>query len=103
MELRNSGTCSGVTVDTARRWISILKTSFIVFLLPPHHRNFNQRVIKSPKLNFQDTGLAWLLLGIRAAEQAFSHPLRGALFQNYILAEVAKAYFSPIKTCDRLW
>ena len=84
----------GVAVDTARRWISILKTSFIIFLLPPHHRNFNKRVIKSPKLYFYDTGLACLLLGIRDAGQAFSHPLRGALFENYILAEVAKAYLN---------
>jgi len=84
----------GIAVDTARRWVSILKTSFIVFLLPPHHRNFNKRVIKSPKLYFHDTGLACVLLGIRDAEQAFSHPLRGALFENYILAEVAKAYLN---------
>ena len=84
----------GVAVDTARRWISILKTSFIVFLLPPHHRNFNKRVIKSPKLYFYDTGLACLLLGIRDAGQVFSHPLRGSLFENYILAEVAKAYLN---------
>jgi predicted AAA+ superfamily ATPase len=83
---------SGVAVDTARRWISVLKTSFIIFLLPPHHRNFNKRVIKSPKLYFHDTGLACLLLGIRSQDQLFAHPLRGALFENYIIAEVVKTY-----------
>jgi hypothetical protein len=84
----------GIAVDTARRWISILKTSFIVFLLPPHHRNFNKRVTKTPKLYFHDTGLACLLIGIRSTEQVFAHPLRGALFENYVIAEVGKAYFN---------
>ncbi len=82
----------GISVDTARRWISILKTSFIVFLLRPHHRNFNKRVIKSPKLYFYDTGLASHLLGLRNEEQLFTHPARGALFENYIIAEAMKAY-----------
>jgi len=82
----------GVSVDTARRWISVLKTSFILFLLPPHHRNFSKRVIKSPKLYFHDTGLLCYLLGIKRGEQLLSHPLRGAIFENYIVAEVVKAF-----------
>lgn len=88
----------GISVDTARRWISILKTSFIAFLLPPYHRNFNKRIIKTPKLYFHDTGLACLLLGIRSTEQIFSHPLRGALFENYVIAEVVKAYYNHRRT-----
>jgi predicted AAA+ superfamily ATPase len=28
----------GISVDTARRWISVLKTSFIVLLLAPHQQ-----------------------------------------------------------------
>jgi len=82
----------GVSVDTARRWISILKTSFIVFLLEPHHRNFNKRIIKSPKLFFYDTGLASHLLGIRTDEQLYSHPARGALFENLVVSEAVKTY-----------
>ena len=84
---------SGVSVDTACRWISVLKTSFIVFSLAPHHRNFNKRLIKSPKLYFYDTGLACYLLGLRSRVQLETHPLRGALFENFVIAEVAKAYF----------
>jgi predicted AAA+ superfamily ATPase len=83
----------GLAVDTARRWLSVLKTSFLVFLLPPHFRNFSKRVIKSPKLYFHDTGLACHLLGIRETEQLRTHPLRGALFENFVVAEVAKAYW----------
>jgi predicted AAA+ superfamily ATPase len=48
---------AGIAVDTARRWISVLNTSFIIFLLPPHNQNFNKRLIKTPKLYFYDTGL----------------------------------------------
>lgn len=82
----------GIALDTAKRWISVLKAGFILFLLPPHHRNFNKRIIKSPKLYFYDTGLACHLLGIKSPEQAHSHPLRGALFENLIIAEVNKIY-----------
>ena len=83
----------GIAVDTARRWISILKTSFIVFLLPPHHRNFNKRIVKSPKLYFFDTGLASYLLGIKNSQTLTTHPLRGSLFENHIASEIAKAFY----------
>jgi hypothetical protein len=83
---------AGVAVDTARRWVSVLKACFIVFLLPPHHRNFNKRLVKTPKLYFHDTGLLCHLLGLRDPAQLPSHPLRGEVFENYVVAEVAKAF-----------
>lgn len=82
----------GVSADTARRWISVLKTSFIVFLLEPHHQNFNKRLIKSPKLYFYDTGLVCHLLRVRDGRQLQTLPQRGEVFENYIVSEVAKAY-----------
>jgi len=82
----------GISVDTAKRWVSILKTSFIIFLLTPHHRNYNKRLIKSPKLYFYDSGLTCFLLGIRDHRQLETHPLRGPLFENFILGEIMKAY-----------
>ena len=87
-----------IAVDTARRWISVLNTSFIVFLLLPHHRNFNKRVIKSPKLYFYDTGLLCHLLGIREATQIPTHPLRGSIFENQVVSETAKAYHHHRRT-----
>jgi predicted AAA+ superfamily ATPase len=89
---------AGVSVDTARRWLSVLQTSFILFTLPPHHRNFGKRLIKSPKLYFFDTGLACRLLRIGSREQLESHPLRGLLFENFVVAEVAKAYYHHRRT-----
>jgi hypothetical protein len=88
----------GIAVDTAKRWISILAASFLVFLLRPHHHNFNKRVIRTPKLYFHDTGLACHLLGIRDDQALFTHPLRGALFENHIVAEITKAYYHHRRT-----
>jgi predicted AAA+ superfamily ATPase len=82
----------GISVDTSRRWMSILQASFIVLLLQPHHANFSKRLIRSPKLYFWDTGLACHLLRIREPGQLDIHPLRGALFENYVIAEIAKTY-----------
>jgi hypothetical protein len=67
-----------------------LEASFLVFLLAPHHRSFNKRVIKQPKLYFLDTGLLCALLGIRSAEQLATHYLRGHIFETYIIAEYVK-------------
>ena len=82
----------GIAVDTARRWTSVLAAGFVVALLRPYHRNFNKRLVRSPKVYFLDTGLACHLTGIRDARQLATHHARGALFENYLIAEVMKAY-----------
>jgi hypothetical protein len=81
----------GITHNTARAWISVLEASYVLFLLRPHHANFNKRLVKTPKLYFYDSGLACWLLGIRTAEQVCSHPLRGSLFETFIVSEVMKS------------
>ncbi len=80
----------GITHNTARAWISILEASFIIRLLQPHYRNFNKRLIKSPKMYFYDPGLAVWLLGIREPEQLRLHPMRGALFESLVVSECLK-------------
>jgi len=84
----------GVAQNTARAWLSVLEASYLVFLLPPHHRNFNKRVVKTPKLYFIDTGLAAALLGIGSTAQLALHPLRGALFETLIVSEYLKARYN---------
>jgi uncharacterized protein len=81
---------AGITQTTARAWLSVLESSDIVFLLPPYHRNFGKRLVKTPKLYFVDTGLACWLLGLRSAETLPLHPHRGALFENWVVAEHLK-------------
>ncbi len=81
---------AGVTHNTARAWISTLEASFVVFLLQPHHASFNKRLVKTPKLYFYDTGLASWLVGIQTPEQLDAHPLRGALFETWVVSELLK-------------
>ena len=59
-------------------------------LLPPHHANFNKRLVKAPRLYFYDTGLSCSLPGIREAPHASTHYPRGGLFENLVLAEILK-------------
>ncbi|MCF6239092.1 MAG: ATP-binding protein [Candidatus Marinimicrobia bacterium] len=80
----------GITHNTAKAWLSVLEASYILFLLQPHHRNFNKRLIKSPKLYFYDTGLVAWLLGIQDGDQIMTHSMRGALFETWVVAELIK-------------
>ncbi len=84
----------GIDVKTVKSWLSILEASFIVYRLPPWFRNFNKRIVKTPKLYFYDTGLAAYLLGIRSDTDLETHFARGALFENFILNEVLKNHLN---------
>lgn len=81
----------GVSVHTINSWLSILETSYIIFQLPPFHTNINKRLTKSHKLYFYDVGLASNLLRIQIPDQLDSHPLRGALFENLVVADIVKS------------
>ena len=85
---------AGIVVNTARAWLSVLEASYLVYLLPPHHRNFRKRLVKSAKLYFIDSGLAAWLLGIQDAGQLSIHPMRGALFENWVITELLKQRFN---------
>ncbi len=84
----------GITHNTAKAWISVLEASYIICLLSPHHKNFNKRLIKSPKLYFYDTGLVCALLNIQNHTSLLSHPLRGALFETWAVSELIKNRFN---------
>lgn len=83
----------GVDMKTIQHWNSILETSYITFLLPPYYRNVGKRIVKTPKRYFYDTGLLCFLLGIENEQQLATHPLRGAIFENYVVAEMMKQYY----------
>lgn len=87
----NLGIEVGVDSKTIDAWLTILESSFIIHLLKPHHRNFNKRLVKMPKLYFHDTGLVCALLGIQNQLQIQTHPLRGSLFENFVIGEFVKA------------
>jgi len=90
----------GVSSPTITGWISSLKSTYICFTLSPHFKNFNKRIVKTPKLYFYDTGLLCYLLGINSMEQLTIHPLRGNIFENFIISEYLKKKANSGKNVD---
>ena len=84
---------AGITHATAKAWLSLLETAFLLTTIPAWHRNIRKRLVKRPKLHFLDTGLVCTLLGIENAEQLRHHPLRGAIFESWVASEVLKLHF----------
>ena len=91
-ELINSALAveTGVDVKTIQSWIGILESSFIIYLLKPHFKNFNKTIVKRPKVYFYDTALVCYLLGIRNVLQLKTHPLRGSVFEGMVVTELIK-------------
>lgn len=90
LNIANLSSETGVSIPTLRSWISILESSYIMYQLPPFFKNFNKRLVKSPKLYFYDTGLASFLLGIRNEKTLLESEFKGALFENMIITEYVK-------------
>ncbi|RFF27316.1 MULTISPECIES: ATP-binding protein [unclassified Wenzhouxiangella] len=80
----------GISQPTAKAWLSILEASFLVFLVPAWSGNIRKRLTRSPRMVFADCGLLCWLLDIRNSNQLRTHPLRGAVFESWALAEVFK-------------
>ena len=91
VNLNSLATDAGISPNTAKSWLSILEASYIIFFLQPYYKNFNKRIIKSPKLYFYDTGLVCSLLGISSADQVKTYHSKGALFENLIITELMKS------------
>ncbi len=91
-ELRLSalGSDAGVSHNTANAWLSVLESSFLCFRLPAWHRNVKKQLVKTPKLHFFDSGLLCYLLNIREPSQLRHHPLRGAIFESWVVSEYYK-------------
>ena len=94
VNLSSLGADAGVSHTTAREWLSVLETSYIIFQLQPFHSNLRKRLVKSSKLYFYDVGLASYLIGIENSSQVATHPLRGHLFENAVVAEALKYRFN---------
>jgi hypothetical protein len=81
---------ASLSFSTVKSWLSVLEASYIIFLLQPHHVNFNKRLVKMPKLYFYDTSLACSLLRLTNADDVEYHYLRGGLFESMILSDFLK-------------
>lgn len=84
----------GISQPTARSWLSVLQACFICFTISPHFKNFNKRLIKTPKIYFYDTGLLCYLLKVRGPLDLFEHSMRGAIFENWVISERMKSAFN---------
>lgn len=80
----------GISVSTAKDWLSILEASFQIFILRPYFVNIGKRLVKSPKVYFMDTGLLCYLVGLRDGQHAAAGPMGGAIFENLVAAELYK-------------
>lgn len=90
LNLSQLGADCGISHNTARAWLTVLEAGYVAFRLPPFHANLSKRLTKAPKLHFYDSGLLCYLLGIRSPDQLVHHPLRGAIFESWAVAEILK-------------
>jgi predicted AAA+ superfamily ATPase len=84
----------GIDQKTVAAWLSVLQSSYVIYLLRPYHTNFSKRIVKTPKLYFYDTGVACSLLGIAKPDQLVTHAAKGALFENMVVSELLKQRFN---------
>jgi predicted AAA+ superfamily ATPase len=84
----------GISVNTIKKWLSILEASRIIYILPPYYRNLGKRVTKSPKIYFLDIGLICYLTGLKSRGHLFNGPLTGALFENFVIQETVKYFLN---------
>lgn len=80
----------GASVNTIKEWLSLLEANLQILFLRPYARNLGKRLVKSPKIYFVDSGLLCYLLGLRNAQQLAASSLSGAIFENYVIAEIYK-------------
>lgn len=94
LDMNNLATEAGIDVRTAKRWLSVLQASFVVFLVQPYYKNYNKRLVKRPKLYFCDTGLACALLGLSSTSSLALSPFRGGVFENVVFLEQLKRCYA---------
>ncbi len=94
LNIASLATECGIDQRTAKAWLSVLEASYIIFLLQPHHVNFNKRLTKSPKLYFYDAGLICALLDIKSEAHLNDHYLRGNIIESLMISEIFKHYYN---------
>jgi predicted AAA+ superfamily ATPase len=91
---------AGISVPTVQKWLSILEASYVAFRLPPFYENIEKRLVKSAKIYFYDTAVVCYLLGIENEKHLETHPLRGAIFENYVILEFLKNRYNAAKNSN---
>ena len=84
----------GASVNTIKKWLSILEASRIIHILSPYYENMGKRIVKSPKVNFLDCGIVCYLTGIKDKKHLINGPMAGALFETFCIQETIKTFFN---------
>jgi uncharacterized protein len=100
LNLNSLASDCGISQPTARQWLTVLQASYVITLLPPYHRNFGKRLVKTPKLYFLDTGVLCQLLRIADPLTLQTHALRGAIFETWVVTEVIKHRYNQGLSAD---
>lgn len=94
LNLSEMASSCGITVPTAISWLSVLEACYIIHKLPPYFKNFNKRIVKTPKLYFYDSSLVCRLIGLTSPSQLREREFAGPLFEGFVIAEYLKMYFA---------
>ncbi len=84
----------GVSVNTAKAWLSVLEATFQIIVLRPYYANVGKQLVKTPKIYFTDTGILCYLSGLKDPEHALAGPMGGAIMETAVLMEIVKTYMS---------
>jgi predicted AAA+ superfamily ATPase len=92
----------GISQNTVKSWLSVLVSSYIVFLVKPYRKKYGKQLVKAPKLFFVDSGLVCSLLGIKSPDEVKHSYLRGSLVETLIVSDLYKQFcnkdFDPSKS-----
>ena len=83
----------GINETTVKSWLSILQTSGLIYLMQPYSNNLTNRIIKTPKVYFLDTGLVCFLTKWNTCETLENGAFSGAIFETYVVSEILKSYW----------
>lgn len=102
MELKYSEIANaiGISSPTAKEWVSILERSGIIFILHPYYNNITNRLVKTPKMYFVDTGLAAYLCRWPNTETLEKGAMDGAFLETYVVSEIVKSFYNAGKRPD---
>ena len=78
----------GVSAPTARHYLDILEDTFVVRQVQPYYANLKKRLIKSPRVYVQDSGLLHTLLRIRTFDDLQAHPSLGSSWEGFVTAQI---------------
>ncbi len=93
----------GVTSKTISEWTSILESSGVIRLLHPYKKNVSNRVVKTPKIYFMDTGLVCFLVGWSSPQVAMNGAMSGSLFENFVVSEIIKSYYNAGHETEKIY